>query len=86
MICCILNLQQKFTTMIINGASTLKMPLKEKTIISFKQSIQILIHKKVHCGHETAMKPTPEAGQWFQAHFEEGIKNASTTSKIIINI
>jgi len=40
----------------------------------------------VHCGHETAMKPTPEAGQWFQAHFEEGIKNASTTSKIIINI
>ncbi|ORY62785.1 putative cellulase [Neocallimastix californiae] len=30
-----------------------------------------------YCGHETAMKPAPEAGQWFQAHFEEGIKNAN---------
>ena len=34
----------------------------------------------MHCGHETAIKPAPEAGQWFQAHFEEGIKNANTTS------
>nr|AEX92710.1 putative cellulase [Neocallimastix patriciarum] len=30
-----------------------------------------------YCGHETAMKPAPEAGQWFQKHFEQGIKNAN---------
>ena len=30
-----------------------------------------------YCGHRTAMKPAPEAGQWFQAFFEEGIKNAN---------
>eukprot|EP00833_Pecoramyces_ruminatium_P000903 jgi/Orpsp1_1/1174935/evm.model.c7180000052010.1 len=30
-----------------------------------------------YCGHDTAMKPAPEAGQWFQAHFEQGIKNAN---------
>jgi len=23
------------------------------------------------------MKPAPEAGQWFQAFFEEGLKNAN---------
>jgi len=23
------------------------------------------------------MKPAPEAGQWFQKHFEQGIKNAN---------
>ncbi|OUM61927.1 glycoside hydrolase family 6 protein [Piromyces sp. E2] len=30
-----------------------------------------------YCGHRTAMKPAPEAGQWFQAFFEEGLKNAN---------
>ena len=30
-----------------------------------------------YCGHETAMKPAPEAGQWFQKHFEQGLKNAN---------
>ncbi|KAG4105810.1 cellulase [Neocallimastix lanati (nom. inval.)] len=30
-----------------------------------------------NCGHETAMKPAPEAGQWFQKHFEHGLKNAN---------
>jgi len=30
-----------------------------------------------YCGHETAMKPAPEAGQWFQKFFEEGLKNAN---------
>jgi len=30
-----------------------------------------------YCGHDTAMKPAPEAGQWFQAHFEQGVKNAN---------
>jgi len=30
-----------------------------------------------YCGHDTAMKPAPEAGQWFQKHFEQGIKNAN---------
>ena len=30
-----------------------------------------------YCGHETAMKPAPEAGQWFQEFFEMGIKNAN---------
>jgi len=30
-----------------------------------------------YCGHETAMKPAPEAGQWFQKHFEQGIENAN---------
>ncbi|KAL6595364.1 putative cellulase [Neocallimastix sp. 'constans'] len=26
-----------------------------------------------YCGHETAMKPVPEAGRWLQKHFEQGI-------------
>jgi len=30
-----------------------------------------------YCGHETAMKPAPEAGKWFQKHFEQGLKNAN---------
>ena len=30
-----------------------------------------------YCGHATAMKPAPEAGQWFQKHFEQGIENAN---------
>eukprot|EP00833_Pecoramyces_ruminatium_P003856 jgi/Orpsp1_1/1177888/evm.model.c7180000063223.1 len=30
-----------------------------------------------YCGHETAMKPAPEAGQWFQKHFEQGLENAN---------
>ncbi|OUM68432.1 glycoside hydrolase family 6 protein [Piromyces sp. E2] len=30
-----------------------------------------------YCGHDTAMKPAPEAGQWFQAHFEQGLENAN---------
>jgi cellulose 1,4-beta-cellobiosidase len=30
-----------------------------------------------YCGHDTAMKPAPEAGQWFQAHFEQGVENAN---------
>ena len=30
-----------------------------------------------YCGHATAMKPAPEAGQWFQKHFEQGIQNAN---------
>jgi len=30
-----------------------------------------------YCGHRTAMKPAPEAGQWFQAFFEEGLQNAN---------
>jgi len=30
-----------------------------------------------YCGHRTAMKPAPEAGHWFQAYFEEGLKNAN---------
>ncbi|OUM62460.1 glycoside hydrolase family 6 protein [Piromyces sp. E2] len=30
-----------------------------------------------YCGHATAMKPAPEAGQWFQKFFEEGLKNAN---------
>jgi len=30
-----------------------------------------------YCGHKTAMKPAPEAGQWFQEFFEMGIKNAN---------
>ena len=30
-----------------------------------------------YCGHATAMKNAPEAGQWFQEFFEMGIKNAN---------
>nr|AEX92717.1 putative cellulase [Neocallimastix patriciarum] len=30
-----------------------------------------------YCGHDTAMKPAPEAGQWFQKHFEQGLENAN---------
>ncbi|ORX58527.1 exoglucanase Cel6A [Piromyces finnis] len=30
-----------------------------------------------YCGHATAMKPAPEAGQWFQKHFEQGLENAN---------
>jgi len=30
-----------------------------------------------YCGHATAMKPAPEAGQWFQKFFEEGLMNAN---------
>jgi len=30
-----------------------------------------------YCGHSTAMKPAPEAGQWFQKHFEQGLENAN---------
>jgi len=30
-----------------------------------------------YCGHATAMKPAPEAGQWFQKHFEQGVENAN---------
>jgi len=34
-------------------------------------------HYDDYCGHRTAMKPAPEASQWFQAFFEEGLKNAN---------
>ncbi|PLN79441.1 exoglucanase 2 precursor [Aspergillus taichungensis] len=30
-----------------------------------------------HCGLEDALKPAPEAGQWFQAYFEQLVKNAN---------
>jgi len=32
-----------------------------------------------YCGHRTAMKPAPEAGQWFQAFFKKGLKNTKPT-------
>jgi len=34
-------------------------------------------HYDGNCGQINAMKPAPEAGQWFQAFFEEGLKNAN---------
>ncbi|KAK3498962.1 putative cellulose 1, 4-beta-cellobiosidase II precursor [Neurospora hispaniola] len=30
-----------------------------------------------HCGLSDALKPAPEAGQWFQAYFEQLLKNAN---------
>ncbi|KAL1960743.1 hypothetical protein VTO42DRAFT_6573 [Malbranchea cinnamomea] len=30
-----------------------------------------------HCGLEDALKPAPEAGQWFQAYFEQLLRNAN---------
>ncbi|OUM61929.1 glycoside hydrolase family 6 protein [Piromyces sp. E2] len=30
-----------------------------------------------YCKHRTSMKPSPEEGEWFQAHFEQGIENAN---------
>ncbi|EAW07839.1 glycoside hydrolase family 6 protein [Aspergillus clavatus NRRL 1] len=32
-----------------------------------------------HCGLEDALKPAPEAGTWFQAYFEQLLKNANPT-------
>lgn len=31
----------------------------------------------LHCGLEDSLKPAPEAGQWFQAYFEQLLKNAN---------
>ena len=31
----------------------------------------------LHCGVDTAKKPAPEAGTWFQAYFEMLVQNAS---------
>lgn len=30
-----------------------------------------------HCGLSDALKPAPEAGQWFQAYFEQLLVNAN---------
>jgi cellulose 1,4-beta-cellobiosidase len=30
-----------------------------------------------HCGYADALKPAPEAGTWFQAYFEQLLKNAN---------
>jgi cellulose 1,4-beta-cellobiosidase len=30
-----------------------------------------------HCGLDDALKPAPEAGTWFQAYFEQLVKNAN---------
>lgn len=30
-----------------------------------------------HCGLSDALKPAPEAGQWFQAYFEQLLENAN---------
>jgi cellulose 1,4-beta-cellobiosidase len=32
-----------------------------------------------HCGYADALKPAPEAGTWFQAYFEQLLKNANPT-------
>lgn len=30
-----------------------------------------------HCGYADALKPAPEAGTWFEAYFEQLLKNAN---------